>query len=109
MRTWFVIVIICLLGLSCSGEPESSSACDEAMRTAADEPDNEKANPLITRTLSECTTVDEWLTALEHHPAAMGLTERAEIGDLDVQVACSGHEQTPVCEDAVEQGVQLFP
>ena len=34
----------------------------------------------------------------------MGLTERAEIGNLELEVVCWGHEDTPVCQDAIDAG-----
>lgn len=94
-----------VLGLSaCGGGDDVSAACVESMETAAAEPDNIAAEPLIVDTLSACGSADEWLTALEEHPGAMGLTERAEIGDLDLQSACYDNGDTPVCEDAASNG-----
>lgn len=97
-----------VLSLSACGsndEAEASGACLDAMQTAAAETDNIAAEPLIADTLSACDGADEWLEALEEHPGAMGLTERAEIGDIDLQSACmSRNMDTPVCEDAEEQG-----
>jgi hypothetical protein len=78
-----------------------SQQCLDAMEAAAAEPDPAAADPLIVRTLDACASVDEWLEALRRHPGAMGLTERAEIGDLDVQSVCFGSEDTRVC---VERG-----
>lgn len=83
-----------------------SEECDQAMRAAAAEPDLDRADPLIARTLNACSSVDEWLAALERHPAAMGLNHRAEIGDVDVLAACRPSDRdTPVCRDAADRGI----
>ncbi|MBI9115590.1 hypothetical protein [Sanguibacter suaedae] len=74
------------------------------METAADEPDSAAANPLIVETLSACASAAEWLSALEREPGALGMTERAEIGRLDLEVSCWKNESTPVCADAVAVG-----
>lgn len=83
----------------------ATDPCGTAMAAAAAEPDSTRADPLIRQTLSACTSVDEWLAALRRHPGAMGLNERAEIGDIEVQSACYGHEHRPVCRDALERGI----
>lgn len=44
------------------------------------------------------------VSPLVRFPGAMGLNELAEIGDMDLQVACFSNPETPVCEDAEEQG-----
>lgn len=74
------------------------------MTRAAQERDGSRANPLILKSLSACSDVDEWLSELERQPAAMGLTERADIGRLDLVVACGGAPSTPVCVDADARG-----
>lgn len=92
---------------ACSGSDDADEPSDEclgAMETAATETDIEAADPLIVNTLSACSGANEWLAALEVHPGAMGLTERAEIGNLELEVVCWGHEDTPVCEDAIDAG-----
>lgn len=83
---------------------EPTAECLQAMTTTADEPDSGLANPLIIATLSECTSTAEWLSALEREPGALGMTERAEIGRLDLEVSCWGNESTPVCADAIAIG-----
>ncbi len=79
----------------------------EAMATAAAERDSAAADPLIDATLYACSTVDEWLQALERYPAAMGATDKAELGELDVKVACYQKHEAPVCKDAVLRGIDL--
>jgi hypothetical protein len=109
-RNLAVAVAVLGAGLAlpaCSGSDEANEPSDEclgAMETAAAETDIEAADPLIVDTLSACSGADEWLTALEAHPGAMGLTERAEIGNMDLEVACWGHEDTAVCQDAINAG-----
>ena len=98
------IAIFALFG-SASLETDVSEQCEGSMRRAAAEPDSTKADPLIRATLTACSSADEWLAALELHPGAMGLNERAEIGEMDLQVACFGYENTRVCRDAAERGM----
>jgi hypothetical protein len=102
LGTALTSVALLVVGACVTGDP--SADCLRAMETAATETDPETANPLIVDTLSACVTADEWLAALEAHPAAMGMTETAEIGDLDLRVACWRNEDTPVCVDAIETG-----
>jgi hypothetical protein len=90
---------------ACSGADEAnepSGECLDAMEMAAAETNVEAADPLIGDTLSACSSADEWLAALEEHPGAMGLTARAEIGNMDLEVVCWGNEGTPVCQDAID-------
>ena len=101
-RAVLTSVVVLAFGACSAGDP--SADCLRAMETAAAETDPERANPLIVETLSACASADEWLAALEAHPGAMGLTERAEIGNLDLEAACWRHEGTPVCADAIETG-----
>lgn len=82
----------------CSSGVEPSTACIEDMEEAATISDPAAADPVLVRTLASCETAEQWLEALRRNPGAMGLNERAEIGDLDLQAACFGHEDTPVCE-----------
>lgn len=86
--------------------PEVSSECLEAMDTAAAELDPDRADPLIIDTLSACSSADEWLAAPEEDPGAMGLTARATISDVSLDVACAADPAagTPVCEDAEADG-----
>jgi len=91
----------------------ASIQCRDSMREAADEPDPDAADPLIFATLSACSNADEWLAALREYPAAFGLTERAEIGALELQLACSYSDpatpETSVCVDAVNRGLIPAP
>lgn len=75
------------------------------MSTAADEPDSTAAEPLITATLSECQSIDEWIGALRQFPAAMGLKDESFVDEISVQSACYGHESTPTCSDAAARGM----
>lgn len=81
-----------------------SPACDQAMAVAAAEPDGARADPLIVATLTACTAVDEWLSALRTHPAALGLTGPEYVSDLDLQAACGADRETPVCAQAAAMG-----
>lgn len=85
----------------------ASAACRESMTKAADEPDSALAEPLIIGTLTACTSVDEWLSELERQPSAMGLTERATLGRIDLSVACFRAPTTSVCVDAERRGVPV--
>lgn len=102
------IAIAGLLVIAACGDGESSSSvsieCDSAMRRAAAETDLEASDALIVATLNACSSADEWLAALREHPAAMGLTERATIGDIELQAACFGSEETRACRDAAADG-----
>jgi hypothetical protein len=64
--------------------PDSSSltTCVQAMKAAADEPNDRLASPLIVATLDACPDVGYWFNALNQFPAAMGLTDDAVIGPL---------------------------
>lgn len=117
VRAWTLVALVILVLIvlilvitrplgDAGGDSDSgpSAECLGAMETAAAELDSAAADPLIIATLSECGTADEWLAALEQHPGAMGLTERAEIGDFNLLAACVGQLETPVCADAAEKG-----
>jgi hypothetical protein len=82
-----------------------SAECLAAMEAAAAEKDVSAADPLITVTLSACTTVGEWYGGLEQFPGVMGLTDKAALSDLEIQVACHSYPDTPVCADAEAQGL----
>lgn len=99
------LVLAVTLTACSDDEPALSEACETAMKAAADETDSAKADPLIADTLSACTTADEWLDGVRAYPGVMGLNERAEIGATELQSACFVYEDTPVCKDAVEQGL----
>ena len=91
-----------------AGSSSPSAACVEAMALAADEPDIDRADALITTTLSVCVSVDEWLSALRLHPAALGVADPDDVGEVDVQAACGGDPltaSTPVCRDAAARGL----
>lgn len=82
-----------------------SASCLVAMQAAADEPDSDRADTLIRTSLDECSGVDEWLSALDEHPGALGLTEHAVIGALDLRAACFPSPDSTVCQDANARGV----
>lgn len=88
-------------------DPAPSAECIEEMEFASTFGySGEEDSPYedsITRTLEKCQTADLWVEALTQRPGAMGLNERAEIGDMDLQVACFRNAETPVCKDAHEQ------
>lgn len=93
--------------VGCGGgnkQATASEPCVTAMQAAAAEPDSAKATPLITATLTACGTADEWQIALRQHPAAMGLTSRAVIGNTELQVSCWHAPDSPVCVDALASG-----
>lgn len=91
---------VAVVGCSGGNDDAPSDACLDAMSTAADVPMTEDIGPYIAETLNVCETSEAWLEALREHPGAMGLTERAEIGQLDLEVACYDDAETPVCIDA---------
>lgn len=65
-----------------------SEECDAAMLTAARELDLERSLVLLHESLSACSSVNEWLSALRKHPAAMGLADSSLVGFTDVQINC---------------------
>jgi hypothetical protein len=87
------------------GESEPSAECINLMSSAAAAPvvADEEVQELI-ESLTVCETAEKWLEAVRREPGAMGLTEDADIGDLELQVACYGQEGTPVCRDAADAG-----
>lgn len=117
MKRMGFVSIILLAGVSLSAacaesEVDVSFECGDSMRLAGHETDVEAANPLIVATLSSCSTADEWLAALREYPRALGLTERAEIGAVDLEAACYFSDEAaaaPVCVDAVDRGLISAP
>ena len=85
------------------------AACTAAMQAAAAERSVDLAQPLLVRTAYECPTVDIWLATLRTHPGAMGLNERAQIGELSIQAMCSTSDtelrDSPLCQDAYTRGM----
>lgn len=86
-----------------------SPACSDAMATAAAEPDLERSTPLIKATLSACGSLDEWLTALRQHPAALALTGPEFVDGTEVQSSCgppgAPERTTHVCSEAEQRGI----
>ena len=97
--------VLCACG---TADPEQR-ACAEAMQTAAAESDVDRAQPLLVRTAYACPTVDMWLEVLRAHPGAMGLNERAQIGELEVRSMCTTSNtelrNSPMCQDAYTRGM----
>ena len=81
-----------------------SERCLQSMATAEAETRPNASDPLITETLSSCSTVAEWFEALRTHPGAFALTDASFVSDLELETACWRHEDTPVCIDAVDVG-----
>lgn len=102
-----VLVVASLLA-ACGGVDSidaPSAECIELMHEAEAAPIvADREVQALVDSLTACETADQWLEGIRQVPGAMGLTERAEIGDLDLQVVCYGHEETPVCKDAAEDG-----
>lgn len=84
-----------------------SAGCAEAAQAAADEPDVDRAEPLIAATLDACTSVSEWMSAIETYPGVMGMTEGYIPQLLDVQSACYSYPSTAVCTDATNLGLDV--
>ncbi len=85
----------------------ASVSCVTAMQLAGNEAATTQAS--LEQTAYDCPTVEEWLDALRVHPEAMGLNERAEIGERDVQDMCrtsnANLRDSPMCQDAYALGV----
>jgi hypothetical protein len=88
-----------------SGSP--SAGCLEAMRRAANEPDDVLADPLLRQSAYACDSVDEWLTALRRYPEAMAVSSASAVGTIDVVALCldPGLAGSPVCSDARSRGL----
>lgn len=103
----FALLTVGLLTACSNAEPEAatptvdpgpSAECLSAMSTAADEIDPVLADPLIAETAHACETAEEWEAALQEHPGAMGLNERADLsGALDI--VCYSFPEAPACAD----------
>lgn len=83
---------------------EPSPACAASMEAADEDAQNEV---LLTRTLTDCESANEWLSALERNPGAMWLVGGTPIGKLDLQTACHTATTAPVCRDAASAGVPI--
>jgi len=71
------------------------------MREAASVPGIDgMVDALVEESLSVCETSDAWFAALRVYPAALGVNDASFVGDVNLLVACWGHEDTPVCLDA---------
>lgn len=84
-----------------------SSQCMSAMETASAEKDPTGADPLITASLSACTTVDEWLSALEIEPGVMGMVDGTTPDLQSLQIVCHKAKAAAVCVDAARKGIEL--
>lgn len=78
-----------------------SPSCLDAAKAAAAEPDPDRADPLIIATLDACTSVTEWMSALEAYPAVMGTAP----DKISLQSACWAGPGSDVCMDAQQQGL----
>jgi hypothetical protein len=83
---------------------EPSVKCVALMRQAAAAPIEDDEVEELVDSLTVCRSAEMWLEAVRREPGAMGLKSGADVGDLDLQVACHGHEETLVCRDAADQG-----
>ncbi len=62
--------------------------------------------PLFDESLSVCTTSEEWLQALRTHPGAIGLKGPEFVDAISLASVCTlDVTETPVCADAVDQGL----
>jgi hypothetical protein len=83
-----------------------SAACEESMAAAASVPLDAVNDAEFAATAAECSSVDEWASALYAHPDALGLSD---LTDQDItwalQATCATNEGTPVCADASARGL----
>lgn len=91
-------------GVSGGEEVTPSSKCLTAAKMAAEEPDEERAEPLIQSTLNECTSVNEWMSALEAYPGVMGLMPGSRPSGFELDSVCYAFKTSAVCLDAEQQG-----
>lgn len=86
-----------------------ASACSSSAEAAAAETDATAAEPLISATLDACTTVSEWMSAIQDHPGVMGMADGFIPQLLDLQTVCYSYPDTAVCRDAVALGLDVGP
>lgn len=88
-----------------------SEDCLRLFRTA-DLTDNPEAyGPPLAESLTVCETVDQWITGLEEYPGALGITEARFIDPaVSLSASCGVDDfETPVCAEAVEDGLIPAP
>ncbi|MGV2855393.1 hypothetical protein ACNPON_17585 [Glutamicibacter sp. AGC13] len=88
------------LGVPGGQRVEVSAECSDASVAAAKETDSDASELLIRETLEACSTVNEWLSALQDNPGVMGMVDHYIPSSTDVQVACMNYPGAAVCEDA---------
>jgi hypothetical protein len=74
-----------------------SEECANAFAFAAAHAAEARAPELQQRTLTLCSTTDEWLAAARLHPAAIGVTNASEVGEDDLARLCAGEPGGGVC------------
>ncbi|MGH3654588.1 hypothetical protein [Glutamicibacter sp.] len=82
-----------------------SEACETPAARAAQVIGSDAAEALIKKTLENCSTVNEWLSALETYPGLMGMVDGYIPSVTDVQVACINYPASTVCNDAEKIGL----
>ena len=125
LRTFIPIVVgtaVVLVGVSLGlayldgrgDEPSETSAaagpgpaCVSAFEAAAAVPLDQTNDAEMVRTVSDCTTVDEWSAGIERYPEALGMTRAPTQAQLPMTLSnvCFGNESTPMCQDAAAQGL----
>lgn len=80
---------------------ESVVALDEASATAT-----ATYEKLLTTSLDDCATTDEWLGAARQYPGAAGLAAAEYVNESFLEIAChsAANEETKVCRDGLETG-----
>ncbi|WP_426734425.1 hypothetical protein [Glutamicibacter sp. 2E12] len=82
-----------------------SEACETPAARAAQVIDADAAEVLIEKTLENCSTVNEWMSALQKYPGVMGMVDGYIPSVTDLQVACINYPQSAVCKDAMKLGL----
>lgn len=83
--------------------------CAAAMKAAAEIPEEEAAAFEFSATVSACTTMDEWGSALRQYPGALGLETVADADiALGIELTClqaaTEGAITPLCTEARDAG-----
>ena len=84
-----------------------SDGCIQSVSAAADVMDNDLAEPLIAASLDACGSVNEWMSALQKHPGAMGMIDGYIPQLLDLQTVCYTYIKSKVCQDALSLGISV--
>ncbi len=75
-----------------------SEECVNAFAFAAAHAAEAQAPMLQERTLDLCTTTGEWVAAGRIHPAAIGVTDAAQVGEDDLARVCAGSPSAVLCQ-----------